>query len=38
MADDERDARESGRWETSPAGGEWQLDFHLTYRRSSGEM
>jgi hypothetical protein len=28
----------TGQWETSPAGGEWQLDFHLTYRRSSGEM
>ena len=28
----------TGQWETSPAGGEWQLDFHLAYRRSSGEM
>jgi hypothetical protein len=25
-----------GRWETSPDGREWQLDFRLTYRRSRG--
>jgi hypothetical protein len=24
-----------GRWETSPDGREWELDFFLTYRRSS---
>ncbi len=23
----------AGRWETSRDGGEWALDFHLTYRR-----
>jgi hypothetical protein len=23
-----------GRWETSPDGEDWQLDFHLTYRRA----
>jgi hypothetical protein len=25
-----------GRWETSPDGREWELDFHLTYRRIHG--
>ena len=25
-----------GRWETSPDGVAWQLDFHLTYRRTAG--
>jgi hypothetical protein len=24
----------TGRWETSPDGREWALDFHLTYRRT----
>jgi hypothetical protein len=24
-----------GRWETSPGGGAWELDFELTYRRLS---
>ncbi|MET0764823.1 MAG: hypothetical protein ABWY29_08155 [Blastococcus sp.] len=27
----------TGRWETSPDGIEWQLDFHLTYRRARKE-
>jgi hypothetical protein len=27
----------TGRWETSPDGVAWQLDFHLTYRRARGE-
>ena len=25
-----------GRWETSPDGREWQLDFGMTYRRTAG--
>ena len=25
-----------GRWETSPDGREWELDFTLTYRRAGG--
>jgi hypothetical protein len=25
-----------GRWETSPDGREWELDFRLTYRRVAG--
>jgi hypothetical protein len=25
-----------GRWETSPDGREWQLDFRMTYRRTAG--
>jgi len=25
-----------GRWETSPDGREWQLDFRMTYRRTDG--
>jgi hypothetical protein len=28
----------TGRWEISPDGVEWQLDFHLTYQRPSGGM
>ena len=29
-------ARFEGRWETSPYGVDWQLDFRLTYRRGAG--
>jgi hypothetical protein len=45
MADDRRDARGpeqfggtiTGRWQNSPDDVEWLLEFHLTYRRTSGE-